>query len=405
MTNAPMRPPLPPPPGSGHASKVIIGDVLLFAALLAIGTWPRLTRKKELRAEVDARAEAPLVRVLAVRRGAASTEFMLPGTAQPMREAPVYARSTGYVRRWSVDIGARVRAGQVLAELETPEVDQELAQSRAALARTRASETLARTTLDRMKALVHDSAATRQELDERQAAYDAAQASVAADEANVRRLEELQRFGSVTAPFSGTITERNLESGGLVSAGTSGGAKPLFVVSQADTVRVFVNVPENAATAVRAGQQASVVVRDIPGRVFKGRVARTSGALDAATRTMIAQVDVPNPGHAILAGMYAQVSLTTTRAIPLILLPANALVIRPDGPQVATVRDGRVHFVTLQLGRDLGTELEVISGLEEGDQVVVNPSDVVTEGAAVRVVVEGEGKTAPPAKQESPVRR
>lgn len=398
MTNAPMRPQQPPPGGSGHASKVIVGVVLLFAALLAIGTWPRLTRQKDLRAEVESRAEAPLVRVMAVRRGDASTKFMLPGTAQPMREAPVYARSTGYVRRWSVDIGARVRAGQVLAELETPEVDQELAQSRATLARTRAAETLARTTLERIKALVRDSAATRQELDERQAAYDAQQASVAADEASVRRLEELQRFGRVTAPFSGTITERNLESGGLVSAGTSGGAKPLFVISQADTVRFFVNVPENAATAVRTGQVADVVVRDIPGKVFKGRVSRTSGALDPATRTMVAQVDVPNPGHVLLAGMYAQVTLTAVRAIPSILVPANALMIRAQGPQVATVRDGKVHFVTLQLGRDFGTELEVISGLNEGDQVVMNPSDVVEEGAVVRVVVSDTAK-APAGKR------
>jgi RND family efflux transporter MFP subunit len=378
-----------------------VGVVLLFAALFALGTFPRLTREKVLRAEVESRAEAPLVRVMAVRTGAASSEFMLPGTAQAIRESPVYARTTGFVRRWSVDIGARVRAGQVLAELETPEVDQELAQSRAALARTRAAETLARTTLERMKALVRDSAATRQELDERQAAYDAAQASVAADEANVRRLEELQRFGRLTAPFSGTITTRNVELGGLVSAGTSGSAKPLFVVSQVDTVRFFVNVPENAATVVRAGQAANVVVRDIPGRVFKGRVSRTSGALDAATRTMVAQVDVPNPGHALLAGMYAQVTLTAVRAIPSILVPANALVIRPEGPQVAVVRDGKVHFVTLQLGRDLGTELEVISGLSEGDQVVMNPSDAVEEGAAVRVVVdapEDKAKAAPAGK-------
>ncbi len=387
MTNAPLRPPVPPASRPARAGKIILGVGVAFGVLFVLGTLPRLTRQRELRAEVEARREAPLVRVMAVRRGAASSDFTLPGTAEPIRETPVHARSTGYVRRWLVDIGARVRTGQLLAELETPEVDQELAQARAALARARSSETLARTTLERLKALVRDSAATRQELDERQAAWDAAQAGVAAEEASVRRLEEMQRFGKVTAPFSGTITERNLELGELVAAGTSAGARPLFVISQADTVRVFLDVPENAATAVRAGQEARVEVRDIPGRVFTGRVSRTSGALDPATRTMVAQVDVPNPGHLLLAGMYAQVTLTAVRSPASILVPANALVIRSEGPQVATVRDGKVHFVTLRLGRDLGTELEVIAGLSEGEQVVLNPSDVVEEGAEVRVMV------------------
>jgi RND family efflux transporter MFP subunit len=385
MTPTPTTPGAVPPPGRGRSTRIVLGLLLVFAALFALGTLPRLARQRELRAEVQTRTEAALVRVVAVRRGGTASEFTLPGTAQALREAPIYARSTGYVRRWFVDIGARVAPGQLLAELETPEVDQEIAQARASLARSRSSETLARTTLERLKALVRDSAATPQELDERQAAYEAAQATVAAEEANVRRLGELQAFGRVTAPFGGTITARNLEQGGLVSAGTSGGAKPLFVVAQADTVRIFVNVPENAATAVRTGLVATVTVRDLPGREFKGRVSRTSGALDPATRTMLAQVDVPNPGNVLFAGMYAQVALATTRAVPAILVPANALVIRPEGPQVATVRDGKVHFVMLQLGRDLGTELEVISGNADGDQVIINPSDEVVEGAPVRV--------------------
>jgi RND family efflux transporter MFP subunit len=368
-------------------TRILVGAGLLFAALLAVGTLPRLQRQRDLNAEVRSRTEALTVRVLPVHRGPASFELTLPGTAQAMRETPIYARSTGFVRRWLVDIGARVRAGQLLAELETPEVDQELAQARASLARARSSETLAKATLDRMPSLVRDSAASRQELDEKQAAFDAAAASVAAEEANVRRLGELQGFARVTAPFSGVITERNLEQGGLVSAGTSGGsAKPLFVIAQADTVRVFVNVPENAATAVKAGLTATVTVRDRPGREMRGRVSRTSGALDPATRTMVAQVDVPNVGNALLPGMYAEVKLATTRAVPAILIPANALVVRSAGPQVATVHDGTIHFTTLQLGRDLGTELEVISGVSDGEQVVINPSDDVVEGAKVRTV-------------------
>lgn len=371
------------------------GLVLLFIALFAIGTIPRLQRQRVLQAEVQSRTSTPMVRVMPVRLGGTTNDLMLPGTAQALRETPVYARTTGYVRRWLVDIGARVREGQLLAELETPELDQEQAQASASLARAKSAETLARATLDRMRSLVSDSAATRQELDEKQAAFDASAATVAAEEANVRRLGELQRFGRVTAPFAGVITERNLEQGGLVMAGSAGGsAKALFVISQADTVRIFVNIPENAATAVTAGLPATVTVRDQPGRALTGRVSRVSGALDPATRTMIAQVDVPNVGRALLPGMYAQVKIGTKRAVPAILIPANALVIRSDGPQVATVADGKVHFVILKLGRDLGTELEVISGVRAGEQLVINPSDDVVEGATVRVVSAESGADA-----------
>lgn len=385
----------PAPRARRRSGKLLWGLVLMFVALLAVGTIPRLQRQRVLQAEVQSRTGTPTVRVMPVRRGDSANVLTLPGTAQALRETPVYARTTGYVRRWLVDIGARVSEGQLLAELETPELDQEQAQARASLARAKSAETLARATLDRMRSLVEDSAATRQELDEKQAAFDASAATVAAEEANVRRLGELHRFGRVTAPFAGVITERNLEQGGLVMAGSSGAsAKALFVIAQSDTVRIFVNIPENAATAVSAGLPATVTVRDQPGRELEGRVSRVSLALDPATRTMVAQVDVPNVGRKLLPGMYAQVTIATRRAVPSILIPANALVIRADGPQVATVVDGKVHFTLLKLGRDLGTELEVISGVRDGEQVVINPSDDVVEGATVRAVSAGSGGDA-----------
>jgi RND family efflux transporter MFP subunit len=233
---------------------------------------------------------------------------------------------------------------------------------------------------------VKDSAATRQELDEREAAFNAAAANVAASEANVRRLQELQSFGRVTAPFAGTVTARNVEVGQLVSPAQGAGARPLFVLAQSDTGRVMISVPEAAAAQVRPGADADVLVRGLGPTPRRGRVVRTAGALDAATRTMLTEVDVPNETGALLPGMYAQVRLAVKNAAPAVLLPANALVVRADGPQVALVRDGHVRFVKVQLGRDLGTEVEVLAGLDDGAVVVINPSDEVTEGVAVRTV-------------------
>jgi RND family efflux transporter MFP subunit len=302
-----------------------------------------------------------------------------------MREAALYARSSGYVRRFHADIGAHVRTGQLLAEIETPELDQELAQARASLGQVRAAYALARTSLDRWRSMVKDSAATQQELDEREAAFNAAAANVAAGEANVRRLEELQSFARVTAPFTGTVTARNVEVGQLVSPGQGTGTRPLFVLAQADTGRVMLSVPEAVAAQLRPGADADVFVASLGGRAFKGRVVRTAGALDAATRTMLTEVDVPNGDGTLLPGMYAQVRLAVTHAAPALLLPANALVVRATGPQAAVLRDGRVHFAKLTLGRDLGTDIEVLSGLDDGAVVVLNPSDDVTDGAAVRI--------------------
>lgn len=365
--------------------RLLLGGGVLFAVLFALGTVPRLRHRDELQALARESEAAPVVRTVAVRAAPPATELTLPGTVEPIREAALYPRANGYVRRFHADIGARVRAGQLLAEIETPEVDQELAQARASLGQARASYGLARTTLDRWQAMVKDSAATRQELDERSAAFNAAGANVAAAEASARRLQELQSFGRVAAPFSGTVTQRSVEVGQLVSP--SQGARPLFVLAQSDTVRVMVNVPEEAAAQVRAGGEAHVVVRGST-EARPARVVRTAGALDAATRTMLAEVDVPNAAGTLLPGMYAQVKLAVHDVAPGLLLPANALITGAAGPQVALVRDGRVHFAKLQLGRDLGTDIEVLSGVAAGDIVVLNPSDEVAEGVAVRAMAQ-----------------
>jgi RND family efflux transporter MFP subunit len=373
--------------GSNGRRLLIIGGIVI-ALLLAVGTIPRLTRHDELQARTRAAEAAPLVTVVAVHTAPAGSELLLPGTVQAMREASLYSRSSGFVRRFHADIGARVRQGQLLAEIETPEVDQELASARASLGQVRAAYSLARTSLDRWQAMVKDSAATRQELDERQAAFNAAAANVAAAEATSRRLQEMQSFGRVVAPFTGTVTARNVEVGQLVSPAQ--GARPLFVLAQADTGRVMINVPEGAAAQVHAGATAQVIVRGLGGPPLTGRVVRTAGALDPSTRTLLTEVDVPNATGTLLPGMYAQIRLSVKNLTPGLLLPANALITGASGSQVAIVRGGRIHLTKIEIGRDLGTDLEIISGLTEGDEVVINPSDEVVEGAAVKVV---KGKT------------
>ena len=367
------------------ARRLLLGAGAFFLVILVAGAVPRMRRKQALQAATREVVAAPLVNVVSVKRASPSGELLRPGTVQAIREAALYARSSGYVRRFHADIGAHVAAGALLAEIETPELDQELAQARASLGQVRAADALARTSLDRWRSMVKDSAATRQELDEREAAFQAAQANVAASEANVRRLEELQSFARVVAPFAGTVTARNVEVGQLVSPATGGGTRPLFTLSQADTGRVMISVPEAAAAQLHPGSDAEVVVASLGGEKFKGRVVRTSGAVDAATRTMLTEVDVPNPTARLLPGMFAQVRLAVQRLTPGVLLPANALVSGATGPQVALLRDGRVHYTPVQLGRDLGTEIEVLSGLDEGATVVVNPSDDVAEGTTVRV--------------------
>jgi RND family efflux transporter MFP subunit len=283
-------------------------------------------------------------------------------------------------------MGTVVRAGQVLAEIETPELDQELLQARASLAQTQATLGLARATVERLRDLVAEGAITRQDFDERQAAFEVAQAGAAASRANVQRLEALKRFGQVTAPFAGVITSRGVDLGALVSPGTASGARPLFTLAQVDTVRVLTSVPQSAAASVRVGQAAAVAVQELGGEAFRGRVARTAQAIDPGTRTLPVAIHVPNADRRLLPGMFASATLTTAHASPPLLVPANTLIMGAEGPRVAVVRDGRVRIAKVALGRDFGTEVEVVRGVEPGAALVVNPDDAVTEGATVRAV-------------------
>lgn len=377
----------------------VVAAIVVVGVLVAIGAIPRVARARKLTAATasDGANGIPVL-VTAVHRAASTPDLSLPGTVQALHEASVYAQTSGYVSRWNVDMGARVRSGQVMAEIATPEVDQQLEQSRATLARAKAATLLAQANLTRWTALTRDSAVSKLELDERQESFDDAAAAQLAAQADVRRLSALQNFSRIVAPFAGVVTSRSLDVGMYVSPpGTSTGAtsgtastinRGLYALAQIDTVRLLVNVPQTSAGAIAVGQTAEVLVSERQGRVFKGFVSRTSGALDPASRTLLVEVRIANPDGALVPGLYAQVHFhIATRTDAPLLVAANALVTRADGPQVVEVRpNSTAHYQRVELGRDYGSEVELAAGAVAGDTVVTNPTDDVIEGARLKVV-------------------
>lgn len=401
---------------------------LLLAVLVVVGFFvgylPRQRREAVLAAESKESGLAlPVVNVSQVTRSDVNSQLILPGNIQAVTEAPILARATGYIRKRYVDIGDRVKAGQMVAEVEAPELDQQILQANAAIDQVkssvqqaeaatqqgRANENLARLTAGRISNLLNLGVVSKQENDTAQAQYAAQQAnvqalqqaaaamrsSVAAAAANLARLHQMKTYQTVRAPFDGVITVRNVDSGALVNEGST----LLFRIAQTGALRTYVNLPQSEAESVKVGQRANISIAELPGRKFAGVVTRTSNALDPATRTLLTEVQVQNGDAALMPGMFAQVDLAVTRKHPLLLIPGDTLVVRSDGPQVAVVRpDATVHFTRIQLGRDYGDRLEVISGLEEGQRLAVNPSDEVREGVKVNAVAAPE-KAAPGKKQ------
>jgi RND family efflux transporter MFP subunit len=388
--------------------------VLVLIAAFAFGLVPRLSRQKALLAASNQERErVPIVDTVIVRNSSKTADLVLPGHVEAMFEAPIYARADGYLKKLYVDIGDRVRAGQVLGDIESPELDQQLRQARssvsqakaalkqseAAVAQARANLALAKVTQERWKQLVAAGVAARQDGDEKQATYDArqadleaseanvvaAQSNISSSEANVQRLVEMKAFDSITAPFDGIVTVRNTTSGTLISAGTSSPNRELLREAQIDLLRIFISVPQANASAIRLQMAADVTVQELPSRVFHGIVARTANALDEASRTMRTEVHVKNPDHILLPGMYGQVKFQIARADAPPLIPGDTLVIRSGGTQVAVMgTDHKVHFQKIVVGRDYGPEVEVTSGLSEGDMVIVNPGDEIREGVVVQ---------------------
>jgi len=379
---------------------LVIGVLLAVgvAVLVVVGTLPRLWHDKAIQSVAAAKAAAPLVVMTAVaHRSPADAERGLPGNCLPMLETSLYARTNGYIQERLVDIGDRVKAGQLMAVISAPDVDDQLAQSKADLQQAeanlnlnKANAELARTTLGRDKAagLI---AVPAQQLDQDQAAYDTAQASVKAAEASilvykatVQRYADLVSFQEIKAPFHGVVTVRNYDKGALILADSTA-ALPMFHVAQIDVVRVFVNVPQIFASGVRPGQTAVVYRREHPGRKFSGKVTRTASALDPNTRTMLTEVDVPNPDAALLPGMYLQVDFNFPRQEPSLMIPSAAVTIRADGAWVGVLdSQNAVHYQKVQLGRDFGTDIEVLDGLSDGVTVIVRPGDELPDGTVVQ---------------------
>jgi len=362
---------------------VIAGVALVIVAGLALGVIPRLRAQSKL---VAATQEVTLrtVTVTNATRLASSVQLALPGDVRAFEETKIYARADGYLLKWNSDIGAKVEAGQVLAEIDTPELDQELNQSRAALAQAQANLVLARSSAERWQRLLKDRAVSQQEVDEKTSALAAREADVKAAEAAVARLEKLSSFKEVRAPFAGTITRRHVDTGALIRAG--GNASALFDLAQTDTLRIQVNVPQAYLRDIAIGSTVAIAVAEYPGRAFPGKVLRTSGAFDATTRTMLTEIEVPNRNGGLFPGIHVDVELTLAQANPPIVVPARAVIIRGEGLQVAEVDDANaIRLQKVQAGRDLGRTVEIVSGLSDGARIVTNPTDTLVEGMPVRI--------------------
>jgi len=366
---------------------MLAGLLVVIGALF--GLMPRWHHRAALRAEMLELA-TPSVAIVSPAPGKGGTSLLLPAEVRPFLEAPIYARASGYLKRWLVDMGAQVKEGDLLAEIDTPELNQELAQARAQLGQADAALALAKTTAARWAELVKSSSVSEQEAAEKQADLELKTANVDAARANVHRLEDLQSFESVRAPFPGTITARNTDVGQLISAASG---RELFRLAQTGTLRVYVRVPQTAARSIVPGQIAELTVREIPGRAFPAKVVRTSGAMSAESRTLLTELQVDNSRGELLAGTFAEVRFTEAVNDSVLTLPANTLLFRAEGPQVGVVAsDGKVELRKVALGRDFGPTVEILSGVSSNDQVILNPADSLVGGVTVKVA---ESQSAP----------
>jgi RND family efflux transporter MFP subunit len=405
------------PSGSSRAAKMMVIVLIVVVVAASIVMWGIKARVTEA-SVVEQRTRdlaVPAVSVAHPKLGAPRDEVVLPGNIQAFTDAPIYARASGYLKRWYFDIGARVKAGELLAEIEAPELDQQVRQARANLQQSRdaleqatanfqqgkANEDLARVTAQRWRDLVAKGVVSRQENDQYQAQYQAqvasqqslekaisaARSNVSSAEANLARLEELQGFKMVRAPFAGIITARNVDVGALINAGNMGAGQELFHMAAITTLRVFVNVPQVYSRSAVPGISAELTLTEFAGRHFTGKLVRTAEAIDPSTRTLLSEVDVDNASGDLRPGAYAEVHLKLPAATPSLIVPVDALIFRSEGLQIGLLRDGKkVELVPVSVGKDYGTQVEVVSGISPSDNVIINPPDSLTAGETVRVV-------------------
>jgi RND family efflux transporter MFP subunit len=395
------------PPRASRGSLLLAAGVI--AAVTIVGAIAGILQRRHADAQLANYTRtnaAPPVTLVQPELEESAQEIVLPGNIQAFTLAPIYARTTGYVNAWYHDIGSHVRKGELLAVIETPELDQQLAQAKADLATAQANAALAKVTADRYQGLIGQNAVSQQDTDNAASQLQARNTEVNSAQANVSRLEQLQGFERIEAPFDGVITARNLDIGQLITpagstttpgSGTVTGSKEVFDLSAIQTLRVFVNVPQVYAPDAKNGVTATLTLPQYPGRTFKGKLVRSSDAVDPATRTLLAEVDVDNRSGALLPGSYAEVHLHVSRAVPTLEVPVSALILEPDGLHLAVVDSTQhAHIVRVTQGRDLGSSMEILGGLEAGQPVIADPPDSLTDGEQVRVVRPDSGQHSTP---------
>ena len=356
------------------------------AALLGSGIWSRVKARTTLRAET-AQAALTAVSVVSPKQTAPADEIILPGNVQPFITSPIYSRTNGYLKKWYFDIGAHVKKGQLLAIIETPEVDQQLQQARSNLLTAQANLELASVTKNRYQGLLKSNAVSQQDVDNAVGTYNANKSIVEADKAAVEQYSALASFEKIYAPFDGVITARNTDIGDLISSGSGTGVKTdLFHIAQPGKLRVYVNVPEEYSQGIKTEMIANLSLAEFPGRKFQGKLVRTAEAINVTTRTLLIEIDLENPSGTLLSGSYAEVHLAVPTQASTFLLPVNALIFRSEGLHVAKVNDGKAVLTAVTPGHDFGNQIEIVSSLTANDQVIINPPDSIVSGQAVQIV-------------------
>jgi RND family efflux transporter MFP subunit len=384
-----------PQPGISRRTAIIILAAALaaIALLLYYGIHSRVAAESQL-AQRTEEAAVPTVVVIHPKEGAPTDEIVLPGVTQAFTDAPIYARTNGYLLHWYFDIGAHVKKDQLLAVIDTPEVDQQLQQARADLDTAQANVAIAKITADRWQGLVSDGSVSQQETDQYAINLKAVQATLESNAANVRRLEQLQSFEKIYAPFDGIITARSTDIGALIDAGASAQPKELFHMAATRTLRVYVAVPEVYSPGVRSGGSATLTLDEFPGETFRGTIVRNTNSIDLASRTLLVEVDIDNPTGRLLPGAYVFVHLKLPETTHSVTVPVGALIFRKEGLQVALVRDGKARLVSVKIKHDYGNSVEIVSGLEPTDAVIADPPDSLVDGTAVRVSNNPTGGSA-----------
>src|ERR1700692_3106286 len=393
------------PPAPPRRALLIVG-VLLLVLLIAGGLtlWDHVSHERALAKETEGET-VPTVAVVYPQSEKPDEDLVLPGSLQAYEESPIYARTSGYLVRWYKDIGSRVTKGELLAKIDTPEVDQELNQTRATRQQILAQLEIAKISADRWENLRKSDSVSAQEADQQVSGYKQSQANLAAADANMRRLEQLEGFKDVYAPFTGVLTRRNVDPGALINAGAGVAGRELFDIARVDPLRVFTSVPQAYAPSIKVGTQTFITLQEFPGQKFLAKIARTAEAIDPATRTLLTEVDVPNKDGRLLPGSFGEVHFAVGTNVNKVTVPVNAMLFRQEGPRLAVVgADDKVQLRPITIGRDYGATLEVLGGISPTDQVVINPADSLEDGQQVNVAQPAQNQQKPgqPAPQGQP---